>query len=180
MRCRFFPQLRLRDCAALPTAFINLWHQLIIISFWNGLYRAHWQLWHAIGSAAQSQMALYGMTPPVVKVLPELKWLVHSWFSKTVTELYGALFSWWPLKMVGSSLFNSQIQEVTIIISLILLCNSDIWGCSSSIFHAIKSWKQIPSQFEDINAVLITEDKISEHVNKRCGCQPKVDVLGCF
>ena len=36
---------------------------------------------------------------------------------------------------------------------------------------------QIPSQFEDINAVLITEDTSSEHVNKRCGCQPKEDLL---
>ena len=32
-------------------------------------------------------------------------------------------------------------------------------------------------QFEDINAVLITEDTSSEHVNKRCGCQPKEDLL---
>ena len=37
--------------------------------------------------------------------------------------------------------------------------------------------RQIPSQFEDINVVLITEDKTSEHVNKRCGCQPKEDLL---
>ena len=37
--------------------------------------------------------------------------------------------------------------------------------------------RQIPSQFEDINAVLITEDKTSEHVNKRFGCQPKEDLL---
>ena len=36
---------------------------------------------------------------------------------------------------------------------------------------------QIPSQFEDINTVLITEDKTSEHVNKRCSCQPKEDLL---
>ena len=36
---------------------------------------------------------------------------------------------------------------------------------------------QIPSQFEDINTVLITEDKSSEHMNKRCGCQPKEDLL---
>ena len=34
-----------------------------------------------------------------------------------------------------------------------------------------------PSQFEDINAVLITEDTTSEHVNKRCGCQSKEDLL---
>ena len=37
--------------------------------------------------------------------------------------------------------------------------------------------RQIPSQFEDINAVLITEDKTSEHVSKRCGCQPKEGLL---
>ena len=37
--------------------------------------------------------------------------------------------------------------------------------------------RQIPSQFEDINAVLITEDSSSEHVNTRCGCQPKEDLL---
>ena len=37
--------------------------------------------------------------------------------------------------------------------------------------------RQIPSQFEDIDAVLITEDKTSEHVNKRCGCQPKEELL---
>ena len=27
-------------------------------------------------------------------------------------------------------------------------------------------------QFEDISKVLITEGTTSEHVNKRCGCQP--------
>ena len=37
--------------------------------------------------------------------------------------------------------------------------------------------RQIPSQFKDINAVLITEDTSSEHVNTRCGCQPKEDLL---
>ena len=33
--------------------------------------------------------------------------------------------------------------------------------------------RQIPSQFKDISTV----DKPSEHVNKRCGCQPKEDLL---
>ena len=37
--------------------------------------------------------------------------------------------------------------------------------------------RQIPSQFEDISKVLITEDKTSEHVNRHCGCQPKEDLL---
>ena len=37
--------------------------------------------------------------------------------------------------------------------------------------------RQIPSQFEDISTVLLTEDKISEHVNKHCGCQPKEYLL---
>ena len=37
--------------------------------------------------------------------------------------------------------------------------------------------RQIPSRFEDINTVVITEDKTSEHVIKRCGCQPKEDLL---
>ena len=37
--------------------------------------------------------------------------------------------------------------------------------------------RQIPSQFEDINTVLITDGKTSEHVNKCCGCQPKEDLL---
>ena len=36
---------------------------------------------------------------------------------------------------------------------------------------------QIPSQFEDMSRVLITEGKTSEHVNERCGCQPKKDLL---
>ena len=36
---------------------------------------------------------------------------------------------------------------------------------------------QIPSQFEDMSRVLITKGKTSEHVNKRCGCQPKKDLL---
>ena len=37
--------------------------------------------------------------------------------------------------------------------------------------------RQIPSQFENISKVLIREGKTSEHVNKRCGCQPKEDLL---
>ena len=37
--------------------------------------------------------------------------------------------------------------------------------------------RQIPSQFENISKVLITEGKTSEHVNKRCDCQPKEDLL---
>ena len=37
--------------------------------------------------------------------------------------------------------------------------------------------REIPSQFENISKVLITEGKTSEHVNKRCGCQPKEDLL---
>ena len=37
--------------------------------------------------------------------------------------------------------------------------------------------RQIPSKFEDTSMELITEGKTSEHVNKRCGCQPKEDLL---
>ena len=37
--------------------------------------------------------------------------------------------------------------------------------------------RRIPSQFEDISKVLITEGKTSENVNKGCGCQPKEDLL---
>ena len=37
--------------------------------------------------------------------------------------------------------------------------------------------RQIPSQFKDISKVLITEGETSKHVNKRCGCQPKEDLL---
>ena len=37
--------------------------------------------------------------------------------------------------------------------------------------------RQIPSQFENISKVLITEGKTSEHVNKRRGCQPKEGLL---
>ena len=36
---------------------------------------------------------------------------------------------------------------------------------------------QIPNQFEDMSKVLVTEGETSEHVNKRCGCQPKEDLL---
>ena len=37
--------------------------------------------------------------------------------------------------------------------------------------------RQIPSQFENISKVLITEDKTSEHATKCSGCQPKEDLL---
>ena len=37
--------------------------------------------------------------------------------------------------------------------------------------------RQIPSQFEDMSRVLITEGKTAEHVNKRFCCQPKEDLL---
>ena len=36
--------------------------------------------------------------------------------------------------------------------------------------------RQIPSQFKNMSKVLITESKTSEHVTKRCGCQPKEDL----
>ena len=36
--------------------------------------------------------------------------------------------------------------------------------------------RQIPSQFEDMSKVLIIEDKTSEHVNKRCDCQPRKEL----
>ena len=36
--------------------------------------------------------------------------------------------------------------------------------------------RRIPSQFEDMSRMLITEGKTCEHVNKRCGCQPREEL----
>ena len=50
-----------------------------------------------------------------------------------------------------------------------------IIGCSTIKKYGLV--RQIPGQFGNLSKVLITEGKTSEHVNKRCGCQPKEDLL---
>ena len=81
--------------------------------------------------------------------------------------------------IVSVNFFNERVNKIdNFEIKAIILDSSPldlIIGRSTIKKYGLV--RQIPSQFEDINAVLITEDKTSEHVNKRCGCQPKEDLL---
>ena len=81
--------------------------------------------------------------------------------------------------IVSVNFFNEQVNKINNFeIKAIILDSSPldlIIGRSTIKKYGLV--RQIPSQFEDISTVLITEDKTSEHVNKRCGCQPKEDLL---
>ena len=81
--------------------------------------------------------------------------------------------------MISVNFFNERVNNMnTFDIKAIILDSSPldlIIGRSTIKKYGLV--RQIPSQFEDISKVLMTEGKTSEHVNKRCGCQPKEDLL---
>ena len=81
--------------------------------------------------------------------------------------------------IVSVNFFNERVNKIdNFEIKAIILDSSPldlIIGRSTIKKYGLV--RQIPSQFEDINTVLITENTTSEHVNKRCGCQPKEDLL---
>ena len=81
--------------------------------------------------------------------------------------------------IVSVNFFNERVNKINNFVIKAIISDSSpldlIIGRSTIKKYGLV--RQIPSQFEDINAMLITEDKTSEHVNKRCGCQPKEDLL---
>ena len=81
--------------------------------------------------------------------------------------------------IVSVNFFNERVNKInTFEIEAIILDSSPLaLIIGRSTIKKYGRVRQIPSQFEDINTVLITEGKTSEHVNKRCGCQPKEDLL---
>ena len=81
--------------------------------------------------------------------------------------------------IVSVNFFNKRVNETNNFeIKAIILDSSPldlIIGRSTIKKYGLV--RQIPSQFEDINTVLITGGKTSEHVNKCGGCQLKEDLL---
>ena len=81
--------------------------------------------------------------------------------------------------IVSVNFFNERVNNMNNFeIKAIILDSSPldlIIGRSTIKKHGLVC--QIPCQFEDISTVLITEDKTSEHVNERCSCQLKEDLL---
>ena len=80
--------------------------------------------------------------------------------------------------IVSVNFFNERVNKNNFEIKAIILDSSPldlITGRSTIKKYGLV--RQILKQFEDMRKVLITEGKTSEHVNKRCGCQPKEDLL---
>ena len=81
--------------------------------------------------------------------------------------------------MLSVNFFNKRVNKIdNFEIKAIILDSSPLnLIIGRSTIKKYRLVRQIPNQFEDINAVLITENTTSEHVNKRCGCQPKEVLL---